>query len=206
MNMRPLAFALAVTLAACGSGEQAATPAADQAAATPAATPAVDPAATAKQLDALYAEFWEENLKLNPIQATFIGDERYNDQLPNFLSAEFRKQSHDFDQKWLDKISAIDPAGLDSNARTSYDIFVRDRRMSLEGERFPGWMQPVNQFGSFASFAVQLGSGTGAQPFKTVKHYDDWLARGIAPAVDLRHRDRQHARRHEDRRRAAARC
>jgi uncharacterized protein (DUF885 family) len=184
MNMRPLAFALAVTLAACGSGEQAATLASDQVAATPAATPAADPAATAKQLDTLYAEFWEENLKLNPIQATFMGDKRYNDQLPNFLSAEFRKQSHDFDQKWLDKISAIDPSGLDSNARTSYDIFLRDRRMSLEGERFPGWMQPVNQFGSFASFAVQLGSGTGAQPFKTVKDYEDWLARASRlPAI-----------------------
>jgi len=178
MKMRPLALALALTLAACGSGEQAAAPAAQQAAATPAATPAADPAATAKQLDTLYAEYWEENLKINPIQATFMGDSRYNDQLPNFLSAEFRQQSHDFDQKWLDKISAIDPASLDSNARTSYDIFLRDRRMSLESERFPTWMQPVNQFGSFASFAVQLGSGTGAQPFKTVKDYDDWLARG----------------------------
>ena len=184
MKLRPLVLALAVTLAACGSGEQAATPAADQAAATPAATPAVDPAAKAKQLDALYAEMWEENLKLNPIQATFIGDARYNDQLPNFLSAESRKQSHDFDQKWLDKVKAIDPEGLDSNARTSYDIFVRDREMSLEGEKFPGWMQPINQFGSFASFLVQLGSGTGAQPFKTVKDYDNWLARGAqVPAI-----------------------
>ncbi|HET7844257.1 MAG TPA: DUF885 family protein, partial [Xanthomonadales bacterium] len=184
MNMRPLALALALTLAACGSGEQATTPAADQAAATPAATPAADPAATAKQLDTLYAEFWEENLKLNPIQATFMGDPRYNAELPNFLSAEFRQQSHDFDQKWLDKVKAIDPSGLDSNARTSYDIFVRDRQMSLEAERFPAWMQPINQFGSFASFAVQLGSGTGAQPFKTVKDYDDWLARGSKlPAI-----------------------
>ena len=25
---------------------------------------------------------------------------------------------------------------------------------------------------------MQLGSGTGAQPFKTVKDYDNWLARG----------------------------
>ena len=184
MKLRPLVLALAVTLAACGSGEQVATPAADQAAATPAATPAVDPAAKAKQLDALYAEMWEENLKLNPIQATFIGDARYNDQLPNFLSAESRKESHDFDQKWLDKVKAIDPEGLDSNARTSYDIFVRDREMSLEGEKFPGWMQPINQFGSFASFLVQLGSGTGAQPFKTVKDYDNWLARGAqVPAI-----------------------
>ena len=39
-------------------------------------------------------------------------------------------------------------------------------------------MLPVNQMGSIATFAAQLGSGTGAQPFKTVKDYDNWLARG----------------------------
>ena len=38
-------------------------------------------------------------------------------------------------------------------------------------------MQPINQFGSFASFFAQLGSGTSAQPFKTVKDYDNWLKR-----------------------------
>src|SRR5690606_32298319 len=37
---------------------------------------------------------------------------------------------------------------------------------------------PVNQMGSIASYAIMLGSGTGAQPFKTVKDYDNWLARG----------------------------
>jgi uncharacterized protein (DUF885 family) len=36
---------------------------------------------------------------------------------------------------------------------------------------------PVNQMRSTATLAVQLGSGTGAQPFKTVKDYDNWLAR-----------------------------
>ncbi len=55
---------------------------------------------------------------------------------------------------------------------------MRDAKNSLESEQFPGWMMPVNQIGSIASFAVQLGSGTSAQPFKTVKDYDNWLARG----------------------------
>src|SRR3546814_11460610 len=38
-------------------------------------------------------------------------------------------------------------------------------------------MMPVNQMGSIASYAIMLGSGTGAQPFKTVEDYDNWLAR-----------------------------
>ena len=46
--------------------------------------------AKSAQLQKLYADFWEEGLKLNPIQATFQGDDRYNDQLPDMGSAEFR--------------------------------------------------------------------------------------------------------------------
>ena len=67
--------------------------------------------------------------------------------------------------------------GLQGQALLSYEIFVRDARNSLEGTQFPGWMQPLNQFYNFASTAVQLGSGTSAQPFKTVDDYDDWRKR-----------------------------
>ena len=80
---------------------------------------------------------------------------------------------------------------------------MRDAKNALEGEQVPDWMLPINQMGSFASLCVQLGSGTGAQPFKTVKDYDNWLARAAQAARDLRHRHRQHARRHEGRRGAA---
>jgi len=130
------------------------------------------------QLDKLYQQFWEENLKLNPIQATFQGDNRYNDQLPNFYTADFRRQAHDFTVRWLDKVQKVGSDGLGGQDLLSYEIFVRSAKDSLEGEQYPDWMLPVNQMGSIATFAAQLGSGTGAQPFKTVKDYDNWLARG----------------------------
>ena len=132
----------------------------------------------AQQLDRLYDEYWEETLKLSPLQATFQGDPRYNDQLPNFLTAEYRKQGHDFTVRWLEKIEAVGPDGLSGQDRLSYDIFVKNAKDSLEGEQFPGYLMPMNQFTNLAGFAAQLGSGTGAQPFKTVKDYDDWRARG----------------------------
>ncbi|HEU0305676.1 MAG TPA: DUF885 family protein, partial [Lysobacter sp.] len=168
MPLRPLVLSLALALAAT---------------ATPAFAAQAPQAAQAEQgkaarLNALYEQYWEETLKLNPIQATFQGDPRYNDQLPDFLSAEFRQQAHDFTVRWLKAVKDIGPAGLQGQDLISYEIFVRDAEQSLESEKYPGWQQPINQFGSIASFAVQLGSGTGAQPFKTVKDYENWLARG----------------------------
>jgi uncharacterized protein (DUF885 family) len=173
MRLTPLALALCLALTPAAAALAADAPAAAQAEET-----------KAQKLDRLYAEYWEEVLKINPITATFIGDPRYNDQLPNFLTAEMRAKGEAFDKRWLETIEAIGPEGLDGQARLSYDIFVRDRKISLEGNRFPGWMQPIEQFNNLAGFAAQLGSGTMAQPFATVKDYDNWLARGkVLPAI-----------------------
>jgi uncharacterized protein (DUF885 family) len=176
-----LALFIAVFLCACGDSADSTAPATD--AATPARS-AIDVTAIEAQLDQLYADFWEESLQLSPIQATFIGDTRYNDRLPNFLSAGFRQQMHDFNQQWLDRVQAVDASALEGQARISYDIFVRERQLALEGERFPDWMLPVDQFSSLISFLPMLGSGSSAQPFQTVTDYDNWLQRGAAiPAL-----------------------
>ncbi|HBN52739.1 MAG TPA: DUF885 domain-containing protein [Stenotrophomonas sp.] len=172
MKLRPLALSvslsLATALSACSpSSQPAGGDAASQA-------PQADKAA---QLNQLYADYWEGVLKLNPLQATFQGDNRYNDQLPDFGSAQFRQQSHDFTTEWLGKVEKLGDAGLSGQDLLSYRIFVEEQKQSLEGEKFPGWMMPVNQMGSTVSYAVMLGSGQVAQPFKTVKDYDNWLAR-----------------------------
>jgi uncharacterized protein (DUF885 family) len=141
-------------------------------------------ASSAEQLAALYREFWEESLRRNPVRATFVGDARYNDQLPNFLSAEYERASVEFQRIYLDRARAIGPDALSGQDRLSYDIFVRDREMALEAAEFPDRLQPIAQFGSFASTLAQLGSGTNAQPFRTLADYDAWLRRvSQAPAL-----------------------
>ncbi len=45
-------------------------------------------------------------------------------------------------------------------------------------------MQPIDQFTNIAAFVPMLGSGSSAQPFKTVEDYDNWLKRADAvPAI-----------------------
>src|SRR3546814_6847872 len=109
-----------------------------------AATAAVAASDKAARLDALYEQYWEELLKLNPLQATFQGDNRHNDQLPDFYSAQFRAKSHDFTTRWLQKIEAVGSEGLSGKGLLSYEIFVRDAKDSLESEKYPGGMMPVD--------------------------------------------------------------
>ncbi|MBA3486206.1 MAG: DUF885 family protein [Lysobacter sp.] len=173
-----LAISLALAIAGCATAPVTGSP---EASARPDSTQ--DASAKAQRLDALYAQYWEETLKLNPLAATFQGDPRYNDQLPNTLSAEYREQSQAFTRRWLDTLQSVGSQGLSGQDLLSYEIFVRNAQNDLESERFPGWQQPINQFYNFATTAVQLGSGTGAQPFKTVQDYDNWRKRGARVPV-----------------------
>ncbi|MCD7097358.1 DUF885 family protein [Stenotrophomonas sp. MMGLT7] len=192
LRLLPLAIAALLSLSAAPPAEaakkQAQRPAATQARAKARPRPAAAPVKQDKaaQLNRLYDAYWEASLRLNPLQATFQGDDRYNDQLPNFLSAAFRQQSHDFTVEWLGKVQAIGADGLSGQDLLSYEIFVRDANSALQAEKFPSWMMPVNQFYNIASIAVMLGSGTGAQPFRTVQDYDNWSRRslGIPPLFD----------------------
>ena len=136
------------------------------------------------QLGRLYGEYWEENLVLNPLAGTFAGDPRHNAELPNFLSPEHLARTRAFHQKYLARARAIGPRGLEGQDRLSFDIFTLNREKALEEFDYPEQLIPINQFYNFANTVAQLGSGTGAQPFVTVKDYDDWLKRAaLVPAV-----------------------
>jgi uncharacterized protein (DUF885 family) len=174
---------IAIALVACGGGTES----------TPAVNPAPIPAAGAEtkpppgpgeELAALFAEYWEENLRLNPIQATLIGDPRYNDQLPNNLSPEHRERLRAFRQKYLERAKAIGADRLSAQDRLSYEVFVRDQAMELEGFDYPQHLVPINQFNNVANMIAIFGSGTGPQPFKTVADYEAWIRRASqVPAV-----------------------
>jgi uncharacterized protein (DUF885 family) len=176
-----LLAAFAVSLAACGTTTSMTAQAPAQAAPGGAV-----PAEASSELDGMFARYWEENLELNPLWATFIGENRYNDRLPNFLSAEHRETQRAFDERYLAAAQAIDPAGLDHQRMLSREIFIRDRKSGLEGARFPGHLMPLNQFRNIGNWIAQLGSGASAQPFKTVEDYENWLKRvdGFVVIVD----------------------
>jgi uncharacterized protein (DUF885 family) len=145
-----------------------------------------------KQLAALFENYYNGRMALLPMEATQNGDNRFNDQLPIDFTDGYRKKLTDFFSVQLDSINQYNRAQLNETDRTSYDIFKREMEMSLQGLRLqclPTSMYvidghlPMNQFWSLPLTFGQMGSGSGAQPFATVKDYDNWLKRaGAFPA------------------------
>ena len=128
-------------------------------------------------LHRLFEEYFEAWLVLNPTFATYIGDNRYNDRYVNNIGPAWREAARSLEQDSLDRVNAIDPATLQSQELLSYEIFKADREIALENFDFPSYLMPINQFYSAPNRFVQLGSGSGTQPFKTVEDYDNFLGR-----------------------------
>lgn len=142
------------------------------------------PPTPAEALAKLFEDYWQEGLQLNPLGATYVGDSRYNDLLPNTLGAEYRAQALAYNQKWRNRIAEVDTSVLSAQDQLSVQIALRDLDDEIEGAKFPSWLQPINQFYSLPNQLAQLGSGSSAQPFKTVQDYDNWLKRaGLIPAL-----------------------
>ncbi|QYK02655.1 DUF885 domain-containing protein [Shewanella psychrotolerans] len=125
----------------------------------------------------LVDRYFKETLALEPIYATFVGVNDYNDKFGGSLTEEYLKARHDLNTRYLKEIKAIDRAKLPTALQLSYDMFRYDRNVALVSETFPEHFMPMNQFYSTVISMVQLGSGESAQPFKTVKDYNNWLSR-----------------------------
>jgi uncharacterized protein (DUF885 family) len=135
------------------------------------------PGAAGVLLANLFNNYWDDRARLFPLMATAQGDNRYNDRLPNDQTRAFRQQQARLYRRYLNDLLNIDRARLSAEDKLSYDIFQYDMRTRLEGLRLNTWMMPFAQIYSLPTTLGQLGTGTGAQPFRTVKDYDNWLAR-----------------------------
>jgi uncharacterized protein (DUF885 family) len=155
-------------------------------AATSAALAAGPSPAPAAALGALVEAYWQERLALRPLQATFLGDHRYDAELPNNLGTAHLGLEYALEKRYLGALAAIDAKALAGQDLLTYAVFKRDRELELEGYRYQAELLPLNQFGGLPQTMAQLGSGTSAQPFASTRDYENWLKRvdGFAVWVD----------------------
>ena len=137
------------------------------------------------QLDKIISEYYEDQLKLSPISATFNGDNRYNDLLNIDFTDSHRALVKSILEKYQKSIQEIDRKSLHTNDQLTYDLIERVVNLGLEGLSFPENLIPLNQFYGFHLTFAQLGSGSVIQPFVTVKDYENWSKRMLKGAAYL---------------------
>ena len=126
-----------------------------------------------KALNRVFADYWEDNLRHSPEFASSIGDKRYNDQLSDY-SVKAYNEGLEREQGFLLKLAAIGTTGFSAQEIIGRDLLVRQFTQDQEEQEFKVWEMPVNQMGGIHTMYPQL---VPQLEFKTVKDYDDWIAR-----------------------------
>lgn len=121
--------------------------------------------------------YYQERLKLYPWEATYAGDDRYNNLMPNTLSDAYIKQTKDFFAKYKAQIEAVNDEGLSENDLLSKQLLLWECTINLDRYAYNEELIPMNQFYSVVLTVAQFASGESMQPFKTVKDYNNWLER-----------------------------
>jgi uncharacterized protein (DUF885 family) len=160
-NFRWLALSAAVLFAACSSPPRPSSSDAD------------------RDLSRLVDGYFEDVLKLNPLIATFIGDVRYNDRLANDIAPEHVAAMTELHRRYLDNLRKIDSHTLSTSSQLTRAIFERQCSEELDSAKFPSYLLPIDQTGGLPSTFVELGAGESAQPFASVRDYDNFLRRSV---------------------------
>ncbi|HEY1586039.1 MAG TPA: DUF885 family protein, partial [Polyangia bacterium] len=122
--------------------------------------------------DFLDAE-WEWTMHEFPTWATAVGDPRYDDRLDDSSFAAFdRRKAHVRDV--VTRLEHLDRAKLTSAEQLDYDLYLRDARLDVEGQRFPSELLVLDQMGGAHSLLADLAQNI---PRRNAADLDHFLAR-----------------------------
>jgi uncharacterized protein (DUF885 family) len=130
-----------------------------------------------ENFDNLLSDYYNEGLILDPIKATFAGDNRYNSSFPNYLSKQYRDSLRAYYKKFQIYLSQYNDKDLSDTEKMSKAILQWDIDINLEDLKFRKDLIPIDQMWSRNLMVGQLASGASAQPFNTVDDYRNWLER-----------------------------
>jgi hypothetical protein len=75
-------------------------------------------------VDDLFADYYEFKLRANPVEATKLGENEYNDYVANYISAEYQAKLVQEYERFLEAIAAAELSAAD---RLSLEVMSRRR-------------------------------------------------------------------------------
>ena len=153
-------LALAAACAAAGSGPAAASPASTAESA-------------AARFRALVADEWSFRLREDPLFATYAGVHDFDDRLPSWSESDFARRDGE-NRAFLERLEAIDRAGLDAVDRVSHELLEMELRDRVESRRFGAEQLVLNADSGLPWDIGQLGDQV---PVGSVAELERYIAR-----------------------------
>lgn len=134
----------------------------------------LDGAETAGQeLQRLFDEAWEFELREDPLHATDCGDHRFDERLPSVTEADFERRLKS-QREFLERWEKIDRAKLKPREQTSYDVFGRLRQDQIAEYEFRTYLLPIT---NRSGFHIEFAELAESVPLNDVPGYEHYLGR-----------------------------
>src|SRR5262245_30503612 len=130
-------------------------------------------ATPAAQARALFKEYWEYQLREDPILATSVGDHRYDDKLPSMTLQDIARRTT-AKRTFLTRLQRIRPATLNAEDRISYEMMERELKLGIEAFEVKRHLIPLTVDDGFH---IQFAFVPSWMPFRTTRDYEKYIAR-----------------------------
>lgn len=130
-------------------------------------------AAPSDDLNALFAEYWANELAEDPFSATYSGLKDYNDKVPSVAPADIARLT-DERKEFLTRLDAIDASAASESEQLSADLLRFILKHDIALAEFKSWRIP---FLADTGFHSNVGYLVGATAFRTQKDYEDYIKR-----------------------------
>ena len=124
-------------------------------------------------LKSLVDEIWEHDMQENPLQATSVGDHRFNDRLGSVSEADAARRNQ-ANEAFVARISEVMESSLSENDALNASILLRLLKQRLDSYRFEQFYTPITNRGGFHVEFPELPKN---MPLNNVPDYKNYISR-----------------------------
>jgi uncharacterized protein (DUF885 family) len=126
----------------------------------------------------LTASYFDDKNALDPLSATQNGQKQYDAELELDMTDAYQTKQKNFIEKYENALKKIDTAALNKEEKVSYKIMQWETSLGKEFLAHETLRYlPLDQFSGQHLTMGQFAGGESAQPFKTIKDYDNFHSR-----------------------------
>ncbi len=135
-----------------------------------------------KKMHEIFDENWEYYLERYPTSATYEGDHRFDDKLPDFSEKAILKD-RERTKEILKRIKGINYDILPKGEKLNLLLYKNGLESQIEGFKFNSHLMPIGQQNGFHISFPQI---QGYSRFESVKDYENYISRlnGYSQQID----------------------
>jgi uncharacterized protein (DUF885 family) len=136
-----------------------------------------DSGAPHELLSHLVERYWDENAALRPWYSWGSAEMRFGEAPADTISPQALADSLAIERRYLAQVLDIARSPLNPDSKVTYDMFLRERRLAIEGFTYPSELLPVNPFDSVPQRFALMASAAERYGVSSDQDLANWLSR-----------------------------